>query len=235
MHPPPLYQRQTPLPCKVSVGGCCPSKPGAPQCFLHGLLLWSVEGKVVFASSALGPPPLRTLIPQIRVWWRRLQALCSSLPYKYTCCFSDGATEDLLCCCDSIRIHAIPALNFPDVRGGSSTLSVILLISHFHISDILIVSMTILGKVRGDETSGLILLSYSDLSRFVHPLIHLVNCHRAKSAINLDRVSSSCYFLLIQLARAHPPFPTLGNYPHSSRHVFMFLKIIRCSSLRSLT
>ena len=129
----------------------------------------------------------------------------------------------------------IPALNFPDVRGGSSTLSVILLISHFHISDILIVSMTILGKVRGDETSGLILLSYSDLSRFVHPLIHLVNCHRAKSAINLDRVSSSCYFLLIQLARAHPPFPTLGNYPHSSRHVFMFLKIIRCSSLRSLT
>ena len=128
---------------------------------------------MVFASSALGPPPLRTLIPQIRVWWRRLQALCSSLPYKYTCCFSDGATEDLLCCCDSIRIHAIPALNFPDVRGGSSTLSVILLISHFHISDILIVSMTILGKVRGDETSGLILLSYSDLSRFVHPLIHL--------------------------------------------------------------
>ena len=93
--------------------------------------------------------------------------------------------------------------------------------------------MWVVGKA--DETSVLISLSYSDLSWLVHSFIHLANCHQSQISINLDQVSSSCYFPLNQLTWSHPPFPILGIWPHSSRHVFMSLKIIRYYSLISLT
>lgn len=62
----PTLPGQTPLPCRLSVGGCCHSNLGTSQCHLHRLRLCNMEGVHMVHSPCSQRSLYFTLSPQIR-------------------------------------------------------------------------------------------------------------------------------------------------------------------------
>lgn len=106
----PFYQGRTPVPCRLSVGGCCHSKPRA-----------SYTGccSVVWKEPTWRVPHLLSVLPLLSPLSFKLGSggrVCRLTPPPSIkrCCSSGGAAADQLCCSPSTCIIQNP-LDFPEV------------------------------------------------------------------------------------------------------------------------
>lgn len=172
-------------------------------------------------SSALSPPSPLNFIPPLGSGVTVCKLSSSHFLFRVLLLSQGHCRLALLL---SFIMHRTKASWFSGCEWYSSTLSVSLHISYFQFPNTWVILMRTLGNV--SRWWGLLTsLSYSELSWFVHPSIYLT-VRQSQILINLDQVSSSCYFLLTQLTWSHAPFPTLGTLPYNSNHVLTCLTMI---------